>query len=111
MCPQYLWACLDCGEEIHIFRNMSESDSRPTSEDLEWPAGDCEHVNWQKLIPRTSFMSTERHLSKSEMAKQNPLIEAVKLEKKVASMDPKSEASREMKKEIKYLKSTGGPKS
>jgi len=109
--PQYLWQCLDCSEEIHIFRNMSESDSRPCSEDLEWPAGECDHTNWQKLIPRTSFLSTERHLSNSELARQNPLREAVKLEKQVASLDHKSEAAKEMKKEIKYLKSTTGPKT
>jgi hypothetical protein len=75
------------------------------------PCPSCGEKTGMRAYRTMRFSSTERHLSKAELDRGKPLVEAMKLEKKVANMNPSSTEAADMKKEIKYLKSSGGPKT
>lgn len=94
-----------CGHEWIDYIEREERDRR------DFPCASC-NGNWGcRVFRHMNFMSTERHYSKAELKSQNPLKEAAKLEVKAANMKSGSEEHKEIKKEIKKLKSIDGPKS
>lgn len=94
-----------CG---HEWDAIVERDDR-NREDVECPG--CHKLLGMRAYRSIKFMSVKRHLSAAEVAKDAPLKESLRLEVEAAKKNPNSTERKDMEKEIKYLKSTTGPKT
>lgn len=48
--PNYVYECKKCKGQVEIIRKISESDSKPTTEELAKLDADCKHEELVKLM-------------------------------------------------------------
>ena len=103
--PYYKYECERCGFEQDVARSIADIEIVPD----EYEAPECDHSEghkWERLLSRTSFLSTERHVGFNEFKQdtnRQQLIEAAQLEKTAAGLPHDKRA--DIKKEIKSLRS------
>jgi hypothetical protein len=103
----YLWKCRNCEGEIEVLRSMSDY-QRPPDETEVGEDEDCSH-EFERLISGVNFLSTERHVGKTEFGKdraRQELIEAGKVEREMMNLPHDKRG--EHKKKIKKLRSIEG---